>query len=176
MPEYWYVMQSKPNREEALYTELVARDVEVFFPRIRVNPVNPRARKIKAYFPGYMFVRVDLQKVGLSFLQFMPFAKGMVSFDREPAAVPEGLVQAIRRRVEEVNRSGGEEFQELEKGTRVYIHDGPFAGYEAIFDVRLPGSERVRVLIELLSRRYMPVELQVGALRKAEEKRKKKGA
>ena len=31
---------------------------------------------------------------------------------------------------------------------RVYIHDGPFEGYEALFDMRLPGSERVRVLIE----------------------------
>jgi transcription antitermination factor NusG len=173
MPGNWYVMQSKPNREEALYTELIARDIEVFFPRIRVNPVNPRARKIKAYFPGYMFVKVDLDKVGLSFLQYMPFAKGMVSFEREPAAVPEGLLQAIRHRLEDVNRAGGEEFTGLEKGTRVYIHDGPFAGYEGIFDLRLPGTERVRVLIELLSRRYMPVELQVGTLRKAEVKKKK---
>ena len=169
----WYVMQSKPNREEALYSELIARDIEVFFPRIRVNPVNPRARKIKAYFPGYMFVKIDLEKVGLSFLQYMPFAKGMVSFEREPATVPEGLLQAIRHRLEDVNRVGGEEFAELEKGTRVYIHDGPFAGYEAIFDLRLPGTQRVRVLIELLSRRYMPVELQVGTLRKAETRKKK---
>ena len=107
MPSSWYVMQSKPNREEALYSELIARDVEVFFPRIRVNPVNPRARKIKAYFPGYMFVHVDLEKVGLSFLQYMPFAKGMVSFEREPAIVPEGLIQAIQHRVEDVNRTGG---------------------------------------------------------------------
>ncbi len=168
----WYVMQSKPNREEALYGELLVRDVDVFFPRIRVNPVNPRAKKIKAYFPGYLFVRVDLEKVGLSFLQYMPFAKGMVSFDREPAIVPEGLIQAIQARIEKVNQAGGQEFSDLEKGVRVYIHDGPFAGYEALFDERLAGSERVRVLIELLSKRYMPVELQVGSLRKIEKKKK----
>ena len=71
-----------------------------------------------------------------------------------------------------VNQAGGQEFSDLEKGTRVYIHDGPFAGYEALFDVRLPGSERVRVLIELLSKRYMPVEMQVGHLRKVESKKK----
>ncbi len=171
MPVHWYAMQSKPHREEALYGELLLRNVEVFFPRVRVHPVNPRARKIKAYFPGYMFVQVDLDTVGLSFLQFMPFAKGMVNFDREPAVVPDVLIQALRKRVEEVNLAGGEEFAELSKGTRVYIHDGPFAGYEALFDMRLSGSERVRVLIELLSKRYMPVELDVSTLRKVNKKK-----
>ncbi len=170
MAEYWYAMQSKPNREDALYKELVARGIDAFFPRVRVNPVNPRSRKIKAYFPGYLFVHVDLETVGFSFFQYMPFAKGMVAFDLEPATVPEKLIQAIRKRVEEVNASGGLEFEELEKGTRVYIHDGPFAGYDAIFDVRIPGSERVRVLIELLSKRYMPVEMQVGQMKKSERK------
>ncbi len=174
MAELWYAMQSKPHREDALYSELVKRDIEAFFPRIRVNPVNPRARKIKAYFPGYLFVKVDLLKVGLSFFQFMPFARGIVAFDQEPATVPEGLITAIRRRVEEINQAGGMEFEELEKGSRVYIYEGPFAGYEAIFDARLPGSERVRVLIELLSRRYMPVELQVGQMKKVEAKKARK--
>jgi hypothetical protein len=36
------------------------------------------------------------------------------------------------RRVEEVNDAGGEIWGDLEKGSRVYIHDGPFAGYEGI--------------------------------------------
>jgi transcriptional antiterminator RfaH len=165
MTPNWYALQSKPNREEALFEQLITRNIEVFYPRIRVNPVNPRARKVKAYFPGYMFIHVDLEKVGFSTLQWMPFARGMVVFDREPATVPEGLLQAIKRRVEEVNASGGEEFTGLEHGAKVYIHDGPFAGYEAIFDVRLPGSERVRVLIQLLSRSYLPVEMQVGQVR-----------
>lgn len=172
MTEHWYAMQSKPNREDALYKELVTRGVEAFFPRIRVNPVNPRARKIKAYFPGYLFVHVDLEKVGYSFFQYMPFSRGMVAFDHEPARVPENLIQAIRQRVQEVNEAGGIEFEEMEKGSRVYIFDGPFAGYEAIFDVRLPGTERVRVLIELLSKRYMPVEMQVGQIRRVQKNSK----
>jgi transcription antitermination factor NusG len=101
MPNLWYAMQSKPNLEDGLYTELVARDVEVFYPHIRVTPVNPRARKIKAYFPGYLFVHVDIEKVGISMVQYMPFARGIITFDRAPAVVPDGLISAIRRRVEE---------------------------------------------------------------------------
>jgi transcription antitermination factor NusG len=54
----------------------------------------------------------------------------------------------------------------LKKGDKIRISDGPFAGYEAIFDVRIPGSERVRVLIQMLSDRHLPVELRAGQIRK----------
>lgn len=172
MTAYWYALQSKPNKEEALFQQLQNQGIEVYFPRIRVNPVNPRARKIKAYFPGYMFVHADIQAIGISTFQWMPFARGMVTFGQEPATVPDSLIHAIRRRVEDVNAAGGEIFEGLKKGEKIYIHDGPFAGYEAIFDVRLAGSERVRVLIELLSRRQVPVELGAGQIRR--EKRQKK--
>ena len=170
MAVYWYALQSKPNKEEAVYGQLLSQDVEVYYPRIRVHPVNPRARKIKAYFPGYMFVHVDLGQVGLSTIQWMPFTRGMVSFDQEPAVVPDALIVAIHRRVDEVNQAGGEVFEGLQKGDVVYIHEGPFAGYEAIFDVRLSGSERVRVLLKLLSQRQVPLELEVSQIRQRKQR------
>ncbi len=173
MTAYWYALQSKVNKEDALYGQLLSQGFDVYFPRIRVNPVNPRAKKIKPYFPSYMFVHTDIEEVGISTFQWMPFARGMVVFDQEPAAVPDSLIVAIRRRVDQVNAAGGEVFDGLHKGDPVFIHDGPFAGYEAIFDIRLPGSERVRVLIELLSKRQVPVELSAGQIRqrKPSEKR-----
>jgi len=112
-----------------------------------------------------MFVNVDLNVVGISTLKWTPFAKGIVNFDQEPATVPDSLIEAIQKRVDVVNAAGGELFDGLHKGDAVLIHDGPFAGYEAIFDTRLPGSERVRVLIKLLSERQVPVELRSGQIR-----------
>jgi transcriptional antiterminator RfaH len=109
-----------------------------------------------------MFVQVDLEAVGLSTFQWMPHAIGLVSFDGEPATVPENLIHAIRKRVEEIAAAGGEFFDGLKHGDSVKINAGPFEGYEAIFDARLPGSERVRVLIQMLSDRRLPVELQVS--------------
>jgi len=54
----------------------------------------------------------------------------------------------------------------------VVISDGPFAGYEAIFDTRLPGSERVRVLLQLLnSQRRVPVELNAGQIQRRNRKK-----
>ncbi len=174
MPIDWYAIQSKPNKEDALFGQLENQGYEVFFPRIRVTPVNPRAKKIKAYFPGYMFVHVDIAKVGISAFQWMPFARGMVAFDQELATVPEALINQIRRRVDQVNAAGGEIFDGLQKGDDVFIHDGPFAGYEAIFDVRLPGSERVRVLIKLLSQRQVPVELSASQIKRESRQKKQR--
>lgn len=163
MPGIWYALQSKPRKEEAVYRQALNLGFEAYYPRIRVQPVNPRSRKLRPYFPGYLFVCVDLEEVGTSTFQWLPHTHGLVSFGGEPAMVPENLVQAIRKRVDEINLAGGEVFDALHVGDKVKISSGPFEGYEAIFDGRLPGSVRVRVLLELLdSKRQVPVELEAA--------------
>jgi transcriptional antiterminator RfaH len=82
-----------------------------------------------------------------------------VAFGGQPAWVPENLINAIRRRVEQINLAGGESLAGLQPGDQVVIREGPFAGYQAIFDARLSGDERVRVLLSLLSRQQLPLEL-----------------
>ena len=58
-----------------------------------------------------------------------------------------------------MNEAGVGLFHDLKAGDELQIIDGPFTGYEAIFDVRLPRSERVCVLLKLIQKRQMPVEL-----------------
>jgi transcriptional antiterminator RfaH len=167
MTQLWYALRSKPRKEEVVWRQARDQGYEVFFPRLRVHTVNPRARKIRPYFPGYLFVKVDIEASGLSVFQWMPHATGLVTFGGEPSSVPENLIAAIRRRLDEINEAGGEVFDGLKQGDMVTIHYGPFEGYEAIFDARLPGSERVRVLLQLLSnQRRLPVELDVSHIRK----------
>lgn len=165
MPAAWYVLHSKPNKEELLSEQLWLRKVESYCPRIRVQVVNLRARKVRAYFPGYVFVLVDPQSTPLSSLRYIPGTASLVSFGGEAAQVPQALMQAIRRRVDEINAAGGELLETLTPGLPVILHSGPFEGYEAIFDTRLPGTERVRVLLTLLKNRQVAVELPAGQVR-----------
>lgn len=163
----WYAVRSKPRKEDVLWKQLQVQGYEVFYPRLRVHTVNPRARQVKAYFPGYMFVQADLVQTGLSAFKWMPHSLGLVAFGDEPSIVPENLIYAIQRRVEEIASAGGELFDGLRSGDSVVISDGPFAGYEAIFDTRLPGSQRVRVLLQLLTnQRVIPMELQAGQIKR----------
>ena len=155
----WYVIRSKPNKEEFLASQLAAYGVKVFYPRLRVKTVNPRARKVRAYFPGYLFVHMDLEQVSASTLHWMPGAVNLVSFDGQPASVPDALISAIERQMEYINASQQTTLHGLKPGDVVIIQDGPFAGYEAIFDGKLSGRERVLVLLNYLQNRQLPVEL-----------------
>ena len=166
----WYVIRSKPNKEEFLAGQLTAYGIKVFNPRLRVKTVNPRARKVKPYFPSYLFVNVDLEVVSASTLHWMPGAVNLISFDGEPAHVPDLLISAIERQVDHINTTQENLLKGLKPGDPVIIHDGPFAGYEAIFDGRISGRERVRVLLTFLQKRHLPLELrdnQIGPVKRS---------
>ena len=167
MTACWYVLHSKPNHEQLLWEQLSSRKMETFYPRIRVQTVNPRARKVKPYFPGYVFIHADLEQIAPSTLQWMPGARGFVSFGSQPSMVPEALIHAVKKRVDEINTAGGEVLEGLKQGDLVEIKSGPFSGYEAIFDARLPGDERVRVLLKMLQgKSFAKMEIPAGLLGK----------
>jgi transcriptional antiterminator RfaH len=164
MNDPWYALQSKPQKEEALWHEVQRRGFHAFYPYLVVQPVNPRSRHRRPYFPGYMFVQAGEGRLGSADFRWMPHAVGLVRFGGEPAVVPDALIAALRRRVEVTNRDEQTRLDRFRPGDRVVIGAGPLAGYDAIFDVRLPGKDRVRVLLSLLHDRYMPVELSGHAL------------
>ena len=160
----WYALQSKFQQENLLWEQLCIRNIDAYYPRIFVHPVNPRAKKIRPYFPGYMFVNVDLDQVGGSAFQWMPGVARMVSFGSEFAPIPDHLMQAIRERVDTINASDSEAFENFKPGDVVVLRSGVFAGYEAIFDSRLPGHDRVRVLLQLLENQQYRMIVPVGQI------------
>jgi transcriptional antiterminator RfaH len=165
MAAHWYALQAYPRKEELVAHQLEAHEMAIFYPRVRVQPVNPRSRTVKPFFPGYLFVHVNLQESGLSLFRHLPHAIGIVCVGATPAEVPEDLLEAVHAHLEQINSAGGELLYMLQAGDPVVIAHGPFAGYEAIFDQRLGDSERVRVLLEVLGNRRTVLELSAGQLR-----------
>lgn len=157
----WYVMHSKPQKEKWLYDQLDSLQIEAYYPSVRTKS---GAHKSKPYFPGYLFVNVDLQLTGTSLLQWIPGSLGLVSFGGEPAWVPDGLLQRIRHRLDEINNLEDRLFDILKPGDEVVIHSGPFAGYDAIFCARLRDSERVQVFLRILQDHPIQVNLPVSQL------------
>jgi transcription antitermination factor NusG len=174
MAQNWYALHSHPRKEDSLWQQVQSQGYEVFYPRIRVQTVNPRARKVKPYFPGYLFIRADLQETGLSVFQWMPYSTGLVSFGGEPAVVPDALIHAISRRIEEIAQAGGELFDAVKPGDQVRVQTGPFAGYEGIFDTRVDGTQRVRILLRMLSKRDLPIEMEAGQIEPVDKSKRKK--
>ena len=161
---HWYIFQSKTRKEDLLCQQLWIRHIETFFPCLHVQPVNPRARRIRPYFPGYVFGRLDLDAVGRSLLEWMPGAVGIVNFGGDPASVPDHLVAALRGHLDLVNASSRKAFATYHPGDVVSIQAGPFSGYEAIFDVHLPGRDRVEVLLKMIQGYQLRVELPLNLI------------
>ena len=161
-------MKIKPHKERSVCRLLGARELKVYFPTIAVEPKNPRAAKERAYFPGYLFVNVDLADLGENALRWTPGTRGLVRFGGEPAVVPEGLIQELRRRLAELETIRERWPKDLKKGDRIRIVNGPFKGYEAIFDAHVSGKDRIQVLLAFLSRCVQRVKLGAEDVEKVE--------
>lgn len=175
----WYVIHVKPHKERQVTFHLKQSQVETYLPLIQVNPINPRAARVRSLFPSYVFVRFDPQSTGLSVVQWTPGVRRLLEFGGQLAAVPDNAVSELRRRVAQISAAGGLALDGLNPGDRLKIVSGPFAGYEAIFDSRLPGTERVRIFLEWIRRnqrrqdvpRVIPVELNASSVQKVKSKR-----
>ena len=174
MTKNWYALHTKPHKERQVASLLCSREIEIFLPLLRVNPVNPRAAREKPYFPSYLFVHVDLDVIGLSTLRWTPGLLRMVEFGGDLGTVPASLISQIRDRLTDIRAAGGLSLESLSAGDGVRVVSGTFEGYEGVFDTRLSGAERVRVLLELISdhqarrniSRTVPVELDAGKIEK----------
>lgn len=67
----------------------------------------------------------------------MPFSKGLVHIEGEPAPVPDLVVRALHTRIGEIWQAGGLVYDGPKKGDQVVIREGMFGGYESIL---MPGS------------------------------------
>ena len=162
----WYTIRSKPNKEFALERELIARNFNVMFPQLFVKPVNPRSRKIVPYFPGYMFIHVNLEKTGIRPLNRIPQSIGLVMFDDYVPVVSEQLIVQLENKLRAIAEAGGVFFENLHPGDPIEIVSGAFAGYQGIFEERLSGADRVRILLKMLADRYIPMEIDPSAILK----------
>lgn len=168
----WYALHSHPRKEKILSEILCNNGINCFFPTIKVHTKDKHDLKLVPYFPNYLFVHVDLEGVGISKFKWMPYVTGLVSFDGIPATIPDALINEIIHRVDEINFCCDKPLKNIKPGDRVLIESGLFEGYEAIFDTCLSGTERVRVLMQLIGQdQFLPVILPIHQIRIKSQKK-----
>ena len=159
MPE-WYVISTKPRREEYAQEQLSRRGVETFLPRI-VEPARLADRSnIAPLFPGYLFTRIDLEAQYFHVV-WTPGVRKLIGFGEAPCPVDDAVVEFLRARVgaEGILRPASL----LREGDMVRVRRGPLEGLVGIIEHPGCGRGRVRVLMELL-RRQTRVEVPLHIL------------
>jgi transcriptional antiterminator RfaH len=160
----WYALRSKPNREKEVQKRLTDLGIEVFLPWLRTRR-RRRGRSqwvLVPLFPGYLFSCLDLEVSGKT-ARYVPGVKDFLKFGSHVAEVSQAIVDELRARCP----GGIAEIDPIRiaPGELVRIHEGPFAGVEAIFQRALKDSERVAVLLEILGRQTR-LELPAEAIEK----------
>jgi len=145
----WYVVRSKPRREEYAQDQLIRRGVETFLPRI-VEPLRGRTETgVGPLFPGYLFARLDLLAQYTNVI-WAPGVRSFVAFGDVPAAVDPEVVEFL------LTRCGPEGVVRVvptfDDGDLVRVTHGPLGGLVGVVQGRVSGQRRVRVLMELLRR------------------------
>lgn len=146
----WYVMQSKPKREFFLHGQLVLNHVETYLPLIKTVKNNERT-SFRPFFPGYLFVYVDLTERGTSYLQWIPGSKGIVMFGDQPPSVPDQFVDELKNKLRTINVKDETKYSKIHHGSSVLIERGAFQGYRAIFSEYIPEHDRVKLLLKTLA-------------------------
>jgi transcription antitermination factor NusG len=147
----WYVLRCKPHKEHVLWKQLESKGYEIFFPRFFSRSEKTGRLRIKPYFPGYLFLKVDLTETGMSTFLWMPYTEGLVCFGSKPAYVPDALIQAIRRHVDDLNITKEKQYMDhLQTRGGQEQESSAIGGYRAIFNPGLPSDERVKELLHML--------------------------
>lgn len=156
---YWAVVQTQNQREAIAEKFLKQAEFETYLPRIVVKKDAARER-IVPLFPAYVFVRIVDQWWRV---RWSVGVLRLIMGDTCPASVSDKIIVALKRREGENGLVKLPKRAGLERGQAVRIVRGSFAERVGIYD-GMQGSERVRVLVNLMGR-SVPVTLAPADIR-----------
>jgi transcription elongation factor/antiterminator RfaH len=153
----WYVVYSKPKKEEFAQFHLQRKGLEVFFPRLLLPHQLAKRGQVVPLFPNYLFVRLQMPEEH-SYVIWSPGVKSLVSFNGTPAPLEEEAVTFLKGQATFDGLLTGR--STLAPGQEVRITGGPLDGLAGIIQDPPNAKGRVGVLMKLLSRQ-VKVELPV---------------
>jgi transcriptional antiterminator RfaH len=163
--EAWYALHTKPHSEATACQALAVRNFNAYLPLL-----PPRKdRMAQPLFPTYMFVRCDLEAIGISSLEWIPGLRRILTLGGRPAIVPDEAIELIRAKMSQIEAQGGLPRHGFQPGDEVVIDKGPLSGMRGIFEGPVGPAERVRILIRFLGQANR-AEVPVEALRAVEGK------
>lgn len=147
----WFAVHTLPNREFGALAQLGVQGFESFLPTHWKTVRHARQfRQVKAaFFPRYLFVRLDLDRDRWRSVNGTFGVSGLIMEGERPKPVPHGIVECLA----DMSAAGVLSFSPvLEPGQDVKILSGPFASLVGTLQ-RIDAPNRVRVLLDILGSR-----------------------
>ena len=171
----WYIVQAYSGFEKKVADSI--KDImsknslesnlgEILVPTQKVTEVRKgkRIQRQKKYFPGYVLVKLDLNKQIYHKIKNIQKVSGFLGPEGKPTAVSENEIKNIINQVNEseINPSAGITF---EIGEKVKVCDGPFASFTGLVEEIDEEKSRLKVSV-LIFGRPTPVDLDFNQVEK----------
>jgi transcriptional antiterminator RfaH len=160
----WYVVYSKPQKEDYATFHLQSKGLEVFFPRLLLPETSRARRRVVPLFPSYLFVRLNLLSDEYYWACWSPGVSRIVSFNGHAASIEEPVIDILRFRADKQGIIPAR--SSLHPGQEVRISGGPLEGLLGIIQEPPSARGRVKLLLKLLNRQMnieMPLHLVDGS-------------
>ena len=171
----WYIVQAYSGFENKVADSI--KDImsknslssslgEILVPTQKVTEVKKgkRTQKQKKYFPGYVLVKIDLNKQIYHQIKNIQKVSGFLGPEGKPVPVSENEIKKIINQANEsqTSPSGGVTF---EVGEKVKVCDGPFASFTGLVEEIEEEKSRLKVSVSIFGR-PTPVELEYNQVEK----------
>jgi transcription elongation factor/antiterminator RfaH len=145
----WFVVRTKAGDEHRANTNLLHQEIETFLPLFKNHYFRSgrMIQTVKPLFPNYLFAKLDLD------LQYakVKWTRGVsrILGNREgPVPISGIVVQTIQDRIGKDNLIELEE--EIKEGDLVQVTSGPLKDLVGVFQKRMSGKDRVKILLNLI--------------------------
>ncbi len=148
----WHLVHTKPRQELTAVENLQRQGYTVYLPMLNRRKYKS-GKQIDTYgplFPRYLFIHLTAGLDDWGPIRSTIGVSELVRFGSEPIQVPDDLITSIRAREGE-DGYHHETAPKLTHGDKIHITDGPFSGYEAIFQAQR-SEERVLILLDVVGK------------------------
>ncbi len=146
----WFALYTKPRHEYKAQAQLESENIICYLPVItRFKQWSDRKKKVtEPLFRGYIFIQAT-EKERLTAVECNAVVK-TIFFDGKPSVIPEYQINSLKNLLS--NTSSVQVFNEVIKGDRIKIKEGPFAGVEGVVYEVSKDESMLAVNIDLLKR------------------------
>lgn len=168
----WYVVHTKPKKEESVHQLFVKGGFEVFLPRIKTFFHSNRENSnlisdcIKPLFPSYLFIRLGMECFDdFRKIKFTRGVNKIIGDDEGPLPLPNEIIETIQTRI------GARGFIEqgafLKPQDRIIVKRGVLKDLIGILEKPMDDKGRVEVLFKIVHHQ-MRAKVYCGDLEKIE--------
>ena len=171
----WYIIQAfsgfeqkvaetlKETRKKKLLEEKIE---EILVPMHEVTEVKrgKRVQRKKKYFPGYVLVKMDMDKELYHMIKNIQKVSGFLGTAGTPVPVPEKEIDKIMGRIKE-GTMVPKTLISFDIGEQVKVCEGPFASFSGLVEEVDEEKSRLKVSVSIFGR-PTPIDLEYSQVEK----------